>query len=259
MDSSSLSFDRAASYYDQTRDLPEPVAAQGIPAILALAGVGARILEVGAGTGRIAVPLLKLGADWFGCDLSPKMMERLRLKAPAARLAQADAAHLPYPAASFDALLTVHVMHLVGPWREALREYRRVLKTGGVYLNAHTELVGETPRFHMRGVFREHLAALGYVDQRPGVRDDADLYTELIATGAVLRHVDAVVYTEPADTARAALADLAARTNSYTWDIPDDVFAAALAATERWAAAEFPDLDAPFVRQARFVIDVATF
>ena len=30
----SRSFDRAADYYDQTRDLPEPVATYGIPALL---------------------------------------------------------------------------------------------------------------------------------------------------------------------------------------------------------------------------------
>lgn len=66
----SYSFDRAADYYDQTRDLPEPVATAGIQAILDVAGLGRRILDVGTGTGRISVPLLKSGADLVGCDLS---------------------------------------------------------------------------------------------------------------------------------------------------------------------------------------------
>jgi len=257
---SSLSFDRAADYYDQTRDLPEPVATQGISALFELAGgPAARILDVGAGTGRIGVPLLQRSANWFGCDLSTRMMARLRSKAPAARLAQADASRLPYPAASFDALLTVHVMHLVGPWREALREYRRVLRPGGVYLNAHTERDGEIPRFRINQYFRERVKALGHADTRPGVRDDADLYDELVAMGAELRHIDAVSYAVPADTPRDALAGLAARTNSHTWDIPDDLFAAVYADTQRWAAAQYPDLDAPISASARFVIDIAVF
>lgn len=256
--SDSLSFDRAASFYDQTRDLPEPVATHGLQAILDLAGRDARILEVGAGTGRIGVPLLLHAADWFGCDLSTKMMALLRLKAPAARLAQADAARLPYAAASFDAVLTVHVMHLVGPWRAALREYRRVLRPGGVYLNAHSEGDGQVAYRRIRTFFRKRLAALGQEDNRPGVRDDADMYNELIAMGAELRHVEAVVYARTR-TPREALDDLASRSNSHTWDIPDEVFAAVLADTRAWAAAEFPDLDRPYGERARFIVDVASF
>jgi SAM-dependent methyltransferase len=187
------------------------------------------------------------------------MMARLRQKAPAARLTQADASRLPYPGAHFDALLTVHVMHLVGPWREALREYRRVLKPGGVYLNAHTESDDETPRARIRDHFRERLSALGYEDNRPGVRDDADLYAEIATLGAMLRHVDAVRYEGQPDTPRHAIDDLASRTNSNTWDIPDDIFAAALAETQAWAAAEYPGLDRPFVHQSRFVVDVVKF
>ena len=95
-----------------------------IEAILETAGQGAKILDVGTGTGRVSVPLLKRDADLIGCDLSLNMMEVLRRKVPSARLAQADAAFLPFPSKSFDAVTTCHVMHLVGPWREALREYR---------------------------------------------------------------------------------------------------------------------------------------
>src|SRR5258708_2980267 len=98
----SLSFDQAASYYDQTRDLPEPLASGGMQLILdnlkGQAGPQARLLEVGTGTGRIGVPLLQRGANLFGCDLSLKMMARQLSKWPGARLAQADATALPYAA-----------------------------------------------------------------------------------------------------------------------------------------------------------------
>ena len=58
----SLSFDRAAGYYDQTRSLPGPIVGQGVRAILDLSGAAARILDVGTGTGRISIPLLEQGA-----------------------------------------------------------------------------------------------------------------------------------------------------------------------------------------------------
>jgi ubiquinone/menaquinone biosynthesis C-methylase UbiE len=121
----SRSFDRAADYYDQTRELPEPIATRGIPALLQHIAPHGKILDVGTGTGRISVPLLRLGADVIGIDLSLNMLGKLRQKYPAAQVAQADAARLPFAARRFDAVLTTHVMHLIGPWRESLREYQR--------------------------------------------------------------------------------------------------------------------------------------
>src|SRR5512137_2791234 len=92
----SRSFDRAANYYDQTRDLPEPVATHGLPELLKFIAPHGKILDVGTGTGRISVPLLRLGADVIGVDLSLNMMAKLRQKYPAAPVTQADAARLPF-------------------------------------------------------------------------------------------------------------------------------------------------------------------
>jgi ubiquinone/menaquinone biosynthesis C-methylase UbiE len=109
----SISFDRAADFYDQTRDLAEPVATHGTPALFKLLSPRAagRILDVGIGTGRMAVPLIDLGADVIGIDLSLKMLAKLREKNPTARLAQADASRLPFADRTFDAALTTHVLH----------------------------------------------------------------------------------------------------------------------------------------------------
>src|SRR4030095_16136094 len=109
----SRSFDRAADYYDQTRPLSEPSAKPGIQAILDITGPSARVLEIGTGTGRISIPLLERGLDLFGCDLSSKMLMRLHEKFPTARVAQADATVLPFPSAHFEAVVTVHVLHLI--------------------------------------------------------------------------------------------------------------------------------------------------
>src|SRR5689334_24267582 len=109
----SISFDRAAHFYDRTRLLHEPIAKHGIQAILDLTGPKARVLDVGTGTGRISIPLLERGLDLIGCDLSAKMLMRLQEKRPSARIVQADASLLPFPASHFDVVLTVHVMHLI--------------------------------------------------------------------------------------------------------------------------------------------------
>lgn len=254
----SYSFDCAAEYYDQTRDLPEPVATAGIQAILAVAGAGARFLDVGTGTGRVSVPLLKNGADLFGCDLSLKMMALLRQKLPESRLAQADAAYLPFPAGHFDALLTCHVMHLVGPWRQALQEYRRVLKQGGVYINAHTERVGETIRRQIRQFWEEQVEAMGATSQRPGVREDDDLLAEMSTMGADLQKIEVVQFSHMI-TVREVIQRIADRTQSATWYIPDKQFEASIQALWEWAGRQFADLDQEYPETSEFVLDVARF
>jgi ubiquinone/menaquinone biosynthesis C-methylase UbiE len=255
---SSISFDRAAGFYDSTRDLPAAVATQGIQAILEAAGPGARILDVGTGTGRISVPLLQGGADLFGCDLSLKMMAQLRRKYPPARLAQADAAFLPYPDGCFDALLTVHVMHLVGPWREALGEFRRALKQGGVYLNARTERQPDAPRARLFDVWRSRVQAHGASVKSARRQADAELHAELRQMGAQVQQIEAARFTRRY-TVNAILDELSGRMFSISWDIPDEAYQAALDDLRGWAGETYPDPQQPFEENSRFLLDVVRF
>ena len=259
--STSRSFDRVASIYDQTRPLHDPIAKHGLQAILDIAGPKARILDVGTGTGRISVPLLERGANLIGCDISTKMLRLLQEKLPTARIAQADASQLPFPAARFDIVLTVHVLHLIPPWREALREFRRVLVSGGTYLNVKTwDAVGVSIRGKMWEFWRDWLKTQG-VDARPsGLRDDAEFQSELQALGAQRMEVEVIRYPVTF-TLRGELEHFASRSSSNTWDIPEDAYTASLAELRAWVAREYSDLDPDkqLEDQVRFVIDVVRF
>lgn len=254
----SLSFDRAADFYDQTRDFPEPVATQGIQAILETAGAGARFLDAGTGTGRVSVPLLKRGADLFGIDLSVKMMSRLRSKYPSARLAQGDVSRLPFGERTFDAVLTCHVMHLVGPWREALLEYRRVLKPKGAYINARTDRVGESVHEQVRGHWRNLVNRHGIASQRPGAKDEKELHEALTSMGADVRQVEVVRYPRTY-VIRELIERIAERTHSHTWDVPDDIMEKSLDELKAWALNEYGSLDKVFEEQACFILDISRF
>ena len=255
----SLSFDRAADFYDQTRPLFEPIATQGIQAILDLVGPTARILDVGTGTGRISVPLIERGADLVGCDLSPKMLRRMVEKRPAARLALADASRLPFPAARFDAALTVHVLHLIAPWREALREIRRVLLPGGIYLNVRTwASSGESIRESMRHFWRRRLEARGVEVGPPGMRSHEEFQTELVFLGASRTEQEVVRFSLPF-TLREQLDRISSRSFSDAWDVPDDHHAAIVEELRAWVEQEYGDLDQPREDPVRFMIDVIRF
>ncbi len=89
-----------------------------------------RVLEVGIGTGRVALPLAKHIGEMYGVDLSRPMMLRLREKKTdePIHLVQGDATHLPYRNNSLDAVVAVHIFHLIPNWQGVIAELGRVLK-----------------------------------------------------------------------------------------------------------------------------------
>jgi SAM-dependent methyltransferase len=254
----SRSFDRAADYYDQTRELPEPIATYGIPALLQYIAPHGKILDVGTGTGRISVPLLRLDADVTGIDLSLNMMGKLRQKYPAAPVAQADAARLPFAARQFDAVLTTHVMHLIGPWREALREYRRVLKPGGVYIDSTQWHAASSQLTRIRDHWRALVEAQGAQWRRPGVQNHAEIDAELQTMGGRVELVEVLRYTATA-TPRERLDQIYSRVCSDAWDVPEDVFEATFKDLVAWCRKEIGPLDKPITEERRFTLRITRF
>ncbi len=228
-------------------------------ALLEAAGEGARILEVGTGTGRISIPLLERGADLIGCDLSRGMLSRQREKYPAARLVQSDAACLPFPSNQFGAVLVVHVMHLIGPWKEALREFKRVLKPGGVFLNVGTyEPVGKSIRRKIRVHWRDWLKSQGVEAGHPGPQSHDELRDELRSMGARLKEVEVIRFPH-VYTLRSVLNRYETRVHSDSWSVPEGLYQASLADLRDWVVREFGDLDQEIEETNRFVFDAAYF
>jgi SAM-dependent methyltransferase len=108
-----------------------------------------RVLEIGIGTGRIALPLAARVGEVCGVDLARRMMGRLREKQSTEpiTLIEADATRLPFAAASFDAAVAVHVFHLIPGWQEVVEEVARALKPEGVLLLGQNEHTRRNPAF----------------------------------------------------------------------------------------------------------------
>lgn len=90
------------------------------------AGPADVVLDVGCGTG---LDFEHVPGTVVGVDLSRGMLDRAA-RGPRVRLVQADAARLPFRAASFDGVLSTYVVSTVGRWREAFDEMARVTRPG---------------------------------------------------------------------------------------------------------------------------------
>ena len=131
------SFDRVAHCYDETRGMP-PEAARRVSDAIAriLRGVSPspRLIEVGVGTGRMAVPLAEAGVRVTGIDISPNMLGVLREKRRDIDVMLAEASRPPLREAAFDAALFVHILHLVPDAEATLCATARLVRPGGVIL-----------------------------------------------------------------------------------------------------------------------------
>lgn len=111
-----------------------PVAGQ----LVKFAGIaaGENVLDVGTGTGVVAVTAARTGAHVTGLDLTPELLDQARENARIAQTehivwTEGDAENLPYPDASFDVVVS-QFGHIFAPSPElAVKEMRRVLRPGG--------------------------------------------------------------------------------------------------------------------------------
>jgi SAM-dependent methyltransferase len=261
----SIAFDRAAGYYDQSRGFPPGVDELVADRLEAALGPARRLLEVGVGTGRIALPLHRRGRRPVGVDLSRPMLERYRAKAVAAGLAPptvllADATRLPFGDARFDAVLEVHVLHLVPDWRRALAEARRVLAPGGVVMigRGGRHRGSDGPQAETLGRFDELARELGGGPRRIGAGDDAQKVEALTALGGTAQALEPVVWEER-ETYAQALDQVEGRIYSYTWRLPDEVFAEAARRLRAEVEAAHPHLDRPHAAGHSFTLTAVRF
>src|SRR5580693_2079167 len=95
------------------------------------AGPGARLLDVGCGSGLTLVLAAERGAVPSGVDISPGLLAIAGDRLPHADLREADMESLPFGDAAFDAVTGINAFQFAGDPRRALREATRVTRPGG--------------------------------------------------------------------------------------------------------------------------------
>ncbi len=123
----SSSFGAAAAAYAEHR----PDYAQAAVRWALELAPGPRVLDLGAGTGKLTATLVALGAEVVAVEPDSAMLTELRRALPAVRALSGSAEAIPLPDASVDAVLAGNALHwfdmaVAGP------EIARVLAPGGI-------------------------------------------------------------------------------------------------------------------------------
>lgn len=235
----SIAFDRAVDYYDRTRALPAGVEDRMAEAVGAELRDRGRVLEIGIGTGRIALPLIAAGVDLVGLDLSAPMLERLAAKAAEpVPVVLGDAIRLPFRDASFGAAYAVHVLHLIPEWRAAVGELVRVVAPGGVLLVSQGwwGLVAYTD------VIEAFAAGAGLDLRHIGLNDEAELDAAL--PEARPRELVRIEGSQTL-TLRETIDRLRGGLYSFTWAATDEARGRGADAAEELARERYGSLDEP--------------
>jgi len=97
--------------------------------------VGGRVLDAGCAAGRDSRLLKKQGLEPVGVDLSPSLIKVAKRMSPDIEFLQGNFLHLLYENDSFDGIWAhASLLHFetIKEVKEALTEFYRVLKTGGI-------------------------------------------------------------------------------------------------------------------------------
>jgi ubiquinone/menaquinone biosynthesis C-methylase UbiE len=286
----SISFDRVAHAYDETRGYPPGIDRHIAKAIVDTVNATSEttFMEVGVGTGRIAFPLASLGQTYTGVDISENMVKQLRskllqngwqeyqqawgslpdedsasahavsryrngAKSASMRLVLSDMTALPFHDASFDVVIAVHVFQLVDGWQQAPLEVMRVIRPGGVFLHCWDEFVN-VEVWPVGETWGKIVRELGGDIKRPGAEERSDVTAWLKEHGLQPQEIP-VVQWEVIQTPREALDQVTRRLWSSTWVVPDDIFAESVVRLESWAKDYFgTDIDRQFKGTRQFVI-----
>lgn len=93
-----------------------------------------KILDVGAGTGRLTIKLAKLGAEVTALDVSSEILKKLQSKNKKIKIIIGDAEAMPFENETFDIVVAAFlIVHLKDPTK-FFDEVYRVLKDDGVFI-----------------------------------------------------------------------------------------------------------------------------
>ena len=248
-------FDAGARSFDRHRAVKPDIAAAIHDTVLAAAPIPRpRLLDLGAGTGRIGWPFVAARDDYTGVDLSLGMLRafvaRDDLGPGAPRLVQADGEQLPFAGATFDIVMLIQVFGGLRGWRRVLADAQRVLRRPGAIVLGRTIMPDGGVDAQMKQRLRAIFTEIGIEN----ARTDAEI---LLASAASNVSFEIAAQWQASRNAREFIQrhKTGARFSAFPERVKDE----ALRKLATWAAQKFGSLDADTPEQHQFELRMFKF
>jgi SAM-dependent methyltransferase len=176
------------------------------------------------------------------------MMERLRTKQTdePIYLAQGDITRLPFPTGTFDAVIAVHIFHLIPAWRDAIREVARVLRPGAPLIHGWNErIASNTLQSIWQEATEEAREVAGAIPPRQRATFLAENGWRERGAGESLPFV---THRAPNDY----LESIRQRKFSSMWRMSEETLQRGLAAVQAYVAAHYDDPSQPETLESGF-------
>lgn len=153
-----------------------------------------RVLDVGAGTGRVSLALADLGCEVVAIDPAMAMLNQLRMKISTPRVwaVVGEGARLPFAARSFDAVVIARALYLMADWRLVLEKVHEVIKPGGYLLHEWGNGTADEEWVRIREKTRALFQEAGITAPfHPGAKTEVEVDAHLVTLGLI--HTDRVL------------------------------------------------------------------
>ena len=145
-------------------------------------------MDIGAGTGRVAIAFAAVGYRVTALDPALRMLNELRDKARehTVHVVSGEGAWLPFARSRFEAVILARILYLMPDWKAALREAYEVLRPGGCLFhewgNGEAGEAWVQIREKLRALFRDAGIETPF---HPGAASEAEVDAALMGLGFV--------------------------------------------------------------------------
>jgi SAM-dependent methyltransferase len=218
---------------------------------------GGSVLDIGAGTGRVAIAFAILGYKTVALEPALPMLNELRHKTIEGKVyaVAGEAERLPFRAGSFDAVILARVLYLMTDWHAVLQQACDVLKPNGTLLHEWGNGESDEEWVQIREKARSLFEEAGVKNPfHPGARSEQEANDFLVGLDfQCVRELR----TGPGSsmTLREFVEKIVTGEFSYIWNIPKAVQESCLPRLKHWAEGTFPlDHSVPMPREIRWTI-----
>lgn len=200
-----------------------------------------RVLDIGAGTGRVAIAFAGIGYRTVALDPALPMLNELRRKAPASQVqvVAGEGARLPFDTWHFDAVILARLLYLMSDWQIVLQQAYDRLKPGGCLFHEWGNGEAGEVWVQIREKARMLFEAAGIERPfHPGARSEAEVDDYLTVLG-LNRSNELRIGPGPRTRLGDFVDKIVSGELSYIWNVPAHVRESCLPKLKKWSQNTF--------------------